>query len=90
MLYDKKVYKCAALATLKNFLEMKDSLEDPDWAPYINYKPVDLENHTEEEADYFGSTHYCHIEECAMCPNSHTPILKTEEKVLPVYFKNKP
>lgn len=89
MLYNKKVYKCAALATLRNFLEMKGSLDDPDWAPYINYKPVDLENHTEEEADYFGSTHYCHIEECAMCPSSHTPILKTEERVLPVHFKNK-
>jgi hypothetical protein len=90
MLYNKKVYKCAALATLENFLRTKDCLDDPDWAPYLNYKPVDLENYAEAEADHFGATHYCHIDECAMCPSKHTPILKTEEQVLPIYFKNKP
>lgn len=87
MLYDKKIYKCAALATLKNFLETHDSLTDPDWSPYLNYNPVELESYSEEQADHFGNTHYCHIDECAMCPNKHTPIRKTEDKVLPVYFK---
>ena len=90
MLYNKKVYKCAALATLENFLRTKDCLDDPDWAPYLNYKPVDLETYTEAEADHFGATHYCHIDECAMCPNKHTPIRKTEKQVLPLYFKDKP
>lgn len=89
MLYNKKIYKCAALATLKNFLITHDSLNDPDWAPYLNYKPVDLETYTEEEADFFGETHYCHIDECAMCPSKHTPIKKTEELVLPIYIKKK-
>jgi organic radical activating enzyme len=87
MLYNKKIYKCAALATLRNFLAIHDSLDDPDWTPYLNYKPVDLELYTEEQAEHFGNTHYCHIDECAMCPNKHTPIRKTEEKVLPLYFK---
>lgn len=87
MLYNKKIYKCAALATLNNFLKTHNSLDDPEWAPYLNYKPVDLESYTEEYADYFGNTHYCHVDECAMCPNTHTPIRKTEEKVLPIYFK---
>lgn len=88
-LYDKKIYKCAALGTLHNFLEMHGSLDDPDWQKYLNYKPVDLENYTEQEADFFGATHYCHIDECAMCPNKHTPILKTEEQVLPLHIKNR-
>jgi organic radical activating enzyme len=90
MLYNKKVYKCAALATLKNFLETRNALDDPDWQPYLNYKPVDLENCTDTDVAHFGQTHYCHIDECAMCPNKHTPILKTEEQVLPIYFKDKP
>jgi uncharacterized Fe-S cluster-containing radical SAM superfamily protein len=90
MLYNKKVYKCAALATLPNLLDIRGASDDPDWAPYLNYKPVDLETHTKEEADHFGATHYCHIDECAMCPNSHTPIIKTEQQVLPIYIKDRP
>ena len=54
-LYNKKVYKCAALGTLRNFLEKKNLLEDADWQKYLNYKPVDLETDSPEE---FSKTHY--------------------------------
>jgi organic radical activating enzyme len=90
LLYDKKIYKCAALGTLRNFLDLHGSLDDPEWQKYLNYSPVDLENCTDETVHSFGSTHYSHIDECSMCPENLTPIRKTEENVLPMYFKKKP
>lgn len=86
-LHDKKVYKCAALGTLHNFLETKEMLEEEQWQKYLNYKPVDLENCTEKEVEHFGNTHYCHIDECSMCPNKALPIEKTEFNVLRKYNK---
>lgn len=89
LLYDKKIYKCAALATLKNFLEIHGSVTDPAWQKYLDYRPVDLETCTDTEVDSFGNTHYCHIDECSMCPENPINIRKTEENVLPIYFKKR-
>ena len=81
-LYNKKVYKCAALGTLRNFLEKKNLLEDADWQKYLNYKPVDLETDSPEE---FSKTHYCSVKECSMCPGSYKGIVKDKINVLPIY-----
>jgi len=88
-LYDKKIYKCAALGTLRNFLDTHNCVDDPKWQPYLNYQPVDLENLDQQQINHFGDTHYCHINECAMCPNVVTPIKKVEEQVLPLHFKKR-
>jgi hypothetical protein len=89
LLYDKKVYKCAALGTLRNLLDKKGQLDDAEWQPYLNYRPVDLVSCTDKEVVEFADTHYCHIDECSMCPSNGIEFLKTEEKVLPIYFKKK-
>lgn len=89
LLYDKKVYKCAALGTLRNLLDKKGQLDDKDWQRYLNYKPVDLVSCTDREVEEFADTHYCHIDECSMCPSTSIEFSKTEEKVLPIYFKKK-
>lgn len=83
ILYNKKVYKCAALATLRNFLDTHNVLDDPDWQPYLNYQPVDLETASQEQAQYFADTHYCHVDACAMCPSKRIQVDKTETNVLP-------
>ena len=84
-LYNKKVYKCAALGTLKNFLEQQNLLEDTDWKKYLMYTPVDLENCTDKEVNFFVDTHYCGINECSMCPKNKEDIVKDKIQVLPVY-----
>jgi len=87
LLYDKKIYKCAALGTLKNFLTKHDSLEDPIWQKYLNYKPIFLDSCDDADVKNFSDNHYSHIDECTMCPGTRNEIIKTEEKVLPIYFK---
>lgn len=86
-LYNKKIYKCAALGTLKNFLEKKNSLTDLDWKKYLDYQPVDLSCCTKSDVENFSQTHYSHIDECSMCPSEYTEIAKTEKTVLPIYKK---
>lgn len=88
-LYDKKIYKCAALGTLKKLLLTHDSLEDPSWKKYLNYNPIDLSTCKTNEVDKFSNEHYTHIDECTMCPENRLEIIKTEEKVLPMYYKKK-
>jgi hypothetical protein len=85
-LYNKRLYKCAALGTLRNFLKHHDSLEDIDWQKYLNYKPLDLETCTIEESTKFSNTKYNSISECDMCPASSQNFRKTEDKVLPIKF----
>lgn len=82
-LYDKKLYKCAALGTLKRFLEHHDADKDPDWQKYLAYKPLDLLNCTEEEVKQFSDTKFKSIEQCDMCPASSKEYRKTPETVLP-------
>lgn len=83
-LYNKKIYKCAALGTLKNFLNHHNLINDPDWSTYLNYVPVDLESGSEEDFTNFSNTHYTHINECSMCPGSCHSIAKTDTNVLPI------
>jgi organic radical activating enzyme len=80
---DKKLYKCSALGTLERFLEYHGSLEDPDWQKYRNYKYLDLETCTEEEAIQFHATKYCSILECDMCGTSS--FNRTREDVIHVH-----
>jgi len=82
---DKKLYKCGALGTLHRFLDYYNVQSDPDWQKYISYKPLDLENCTQEEVEHFSNTKYCHIDECDMCPaeGGHF-FLKTPDKVIPI------
>jgi hypothetical protein len=85
-LYNKKIYKCAALGTLRNFLDNRNLLKDKDWEEYLNYKAVDLINSPESDFVNFSKTHYSHINECSMCPSKCQNIIKTKENVLPIKF----
>ena len=82
-LYNKTLSKCAALGTLKKFLTHHNSLDDPEWSKYLSYKPLDLENCTQEEVDNFSNTKYTSIEQCSMCPHNEQKYTKTPETVLP-------
>ncbi len=82
-LYDKKLYKCASLGTLKRFLEHHNSSEDPDWQKYLSYRPLDLLNCTEEEVKNFSNTRFKSIEQCDMCPANSREYVKTPETTLP-------
>lgn len=88
-LYNKKLYKCAALATLKNFLEKHNAVDDEDWKKYLAYKPLDLTNCTEQEIINFAKSKYKPIKECSMCPSSTNIVMLTEENVLPINFYKK-
>lgn len=84
-LFDKKLYKCGALGTLKRFLEYHGSLDDKEWDQYLKYKPLDLTNCTIEEVSMFSDTRFSPIKECQMCPNSADyKSLKTPDKVIPI------
>ena len=88
-LYNKKVYKCAALGTLRNFLSEHRLLDDDDWQKYLMYKPVDLEESSEQEVQFFVFSHYCGIDECSMCPKNQQPIIKDKIQVLPVHINER-
>lgn len=82
-LYDRKLYKCAALGTLKKFLEYHNSQDDPDWQKYLNYTPLDLTMCSADEATEFSNNKYKGIEQCDMCPNTSEHVFyRTPEKVI--------
>lgn len=82
-LYDRKLYKCAALGTLKKFLEYHNSQDDPDWQKYLNYQPLDLMRCSLDEATEFSNNKYKGIDQCDMCPNTSDHVFyRTPEKVI--------
>lgn len=83
-LRDSKLYKCAALATVRTLLEHHDSLNDPAWEKYLNYEPLDLTNCTPEEVAHFSNTKYRSIEQCDMCPSQSKSFTKTKATVIPI------
>ena len=88
-LYNKKLYKCAALGTLRNFLSTHDSLEDPEWQKYLSYLPLDLTTCSDEEVASFSDSKFKSIKECSMCPESQQIIQLTEDNVLPIKIYKK-
>lgn len=82
-LYDKKLYKCGALGTLRKFLEYHNSAQDPAWQKYLSYKPLDLTQCTDQEVENFSNTKFKSIPECDMCPSNSKEYLKVPETVLP-------
>lgn len=83
-LRDNKLYKCAALATVKTLLTHYDNLDDPAWEKYLNYQPLDLVNCTPEEVAEFSNTKYRSIEQCDMCPSQSKSFTKTKATVIPI------
>lgn len=67
---DSKLYKCPRLLSLPKILAEVNQLDDPDWAKYLNYAPVDLSrNDIEEELNLFEATEGLPIPECDVCAN---------------------
>lgn len=83
-LHNSKLYKCGALGTLERFLEHHNVKDDSDWQKYLNYKPLDLANCTEEEVTAFSDTKFCEVDACDMCPSTTHKYTKTPETVIPI------
>jgi organic radical activating enzyme len=83
---DKKLYKCGALGTLERFLNYHESLDDPAWQKYLQYRPLDLTTCTTEQAQEFSKMKFYADSACDMCPTESKWFVKTEEKVLPIKF----
>lgn len=84
-LKDKKIYKCAALGTLKDFLNYHNSLEDSSWTKYMQYRPLNLETCNDNDIAEFNFNKFNAIPQCDMCPSNGNYIFtKTKEKVLPM------
>jgi organic radical activating enzyme len=82
-LFEGKLYKCAALGTLKKFLKSHNLLNDLNWQKYLAYEPLNLSTATPEEIKDFSDTKFSAKPECDMCPSSDKHIfVKTEEKVI--------
>jgi hypothetical protein len=84
-LIDKKIYKCAALGTLKRFLEFHGSLEDPDWKKYLDYDYLDLETCSDGDVVKFHLGKYCAVAECDMCGTNS--FKRTDEFVINVHSR---
>lgn len=82
-MFDKKLYKCGALGTLKRFLNYHKSIDDPDWQEYLDYQPLDLESCTDQEVIEFSIGKYKSIKQCTMCPKVSKDFSKTPDQVLP-------
>ena len=82
-MHDKKLWKCGSLGTLHRFLSHHNSLDDPDWQMYLEYKPLDLETCTDEEVAQFNLDKYRSVKQCQMCPKNGDDFTKTPEMVLP-------
>ncbi len=84
-LIDKKLYKCAALGTLKKLLEYHNVLDDPDWQKYLNYRHLDLETCSDGDIAKFHVGKYFAIAECDMCGTNS--FKRTQESVIHVHTK---
>lgn len=81
----KKLYKCSALGTLRRFLQHHGSDQDPEWQPYLDYEPLDLQTATDQQVKEFSDNKFRHIKQCDMCPKTHDFVYdKTERFVLPL------
>lgn len=70
MVYGKKLYKCSMLATLPTALKIKNQLDDPDWAKYLSYNPVEIDNPDARVLKEFVDTYGKPIDVCDMCSNN--------------------
>lgn len=84
-LIDKKLYKCAALGTLRKFLGYHDGLDDPDWQKYLNYDYLDLETCSDGDVTKFHVGKYFAVAECDMCGTNS--FKRNKESVIHVYAK---
>lgn len=80
---NRKVYKCGLLANLDVSLNHRGQSQDPDWAPYLDYQPLDIQNHTQEELNFFKNTYGKPIDVCDMCPaHNDARITRTYEMIV--------
>lgn len=85
LLVGTKLYKCSALANLKKLLKHHQVLDDPDWAKYLSYQPLDLLAYNENEIKKFSDTKFCAVDQCDMCSTGDDVwFTKTPDKVLKI------
>lgn len=78
-----KVYKCGLLANLDVALALRGQSDEPEWQPYLNYEPLDIHNHTQEQLDFFENTYGKPISECDMCPaHEQARIIRTYDMIV--------
>lgn len=89
VLSEGRLWKCNALASVAARLKEKDQLTDPDWAPYLAYRPVDLLNINTDDLQNFCDTYSEPIAECDMCSNRPESLIKWSERTRTRVLPNK-
>jgi len=86
-LYKGKLYKCSHTAYLSDMLAIKEQLDDPEWAPYLKYDGVDINDNSAVEE--FLQTVYTAEDVCSSCPETKQYItmnqdISIKKKVIPI------
>jgi organic radical activating enzyme len=83
---ENKLYKCPTLATLENHLKSVDQDTDHDWAKYIEYPAIDLDNIDSKHWNEFTKTYGKPTTYCDMCNNNPSNNIKWEDRTYPMIF----
>jgi organic radical activating enzyme len=79
-LYKGHLYKCAPIAYIKEVLGKIGRADDPDWAPYLKYKPLSPDC-SAAELKQFMEQHPLPEWACKMCPPFANDILSEEREI---------
>lgn len=88
-----KLYKCSSLATLNDHLTSIGQEQDPDWAKYLGYPALDLNNIDQNLFDEYVKSYSKPVTYCDMCSDSRSKNIKWENRTFPLVFtkiKNTP
>jgi hypothetical protein len=67
IVYNDRIYKCPPSSMIRTHLEKNAQLDDPDWAPYSNYRGLHSSCTDEQLAEFVNNIHQAHPV-CGMCP----------------------
>lgn len=79
IIYKNRLYKCPPISMLETHLTKSLQLDDPDWAPYLEYKGLGTD-FEEQDLDSFINNIQKPHDICAMCPAN--PQLKAQEEAI--------
>ena len=79
IIYKNRLYKCPPISMVETQLNKSNQLEDTDWAPYLEYKGLDL-NCTEDDLNNFIDNIRQPHSICSMCPAN--PQLKEQPEAI--------
>ena len=80
-LYKSHLYKCAPIAYIGEVLKKTGNENDPDWQPYLEYKPLPPDC-TDDELKRFMEKQPLPEWTCRMCPPHANVVLSKEREIL--------